>query len=619
MSGKQNNAQVQLQARELKQRVLTCLHKLSDRDTYTSASSELETMVKSLSSDTLPMYLSAVSATDAADKSPVKKQCLKLITILSQYHGNSLAPHLSKLLSAITRRLRDSDSNVRGGCVNATAAIAANLSKPPFSLVIKPFLESLFTEQEVNAQMGAAMCLAAAVDSAEEPDVAALRKVMPRFEKLLRCESFKAKAALLGLIGSVISVGGAGNVKNLVGCLMEFVGSQDWAARKAAAEALGRLAVVEREALPEFKLSCLKTFEAKRYDKVKAVRETMNQTVEAWKEISDLSDEVSMPPDSHSSSKEIASDGRYPPDGKTAHHGASQMRKKSDLTGKATAARKNILPDSTAKKTGLAMFRKLDHKKPSDKSIDHDHAAAYSPAELIVSEDYIRGRYESQLEKGANDWKRPTKPETRRALFQKTSDENFQTFGVVPCNDNRSESIVSNEVDDCSKKPRESEDLTLIRQQLVQIENQQSSLLDLLQRFMGRSENGMQSLESRVHGLEVALDEISYDLAVSTGRMSNNISSGTLCCKLPGTDFFSSKFFKRTEVLPSTTRSHGTGRTPHVAPQNLAQTEDSEAVKFQTRRYQIQRGHEIIMNPLAKIPSNSQGIPEASSSRVSTL
>ncbi|MGV7462492.1 hypothetical protein PJI20_29640, partial [Mycobacterium kansasii] len=68
-------------------------------------------------------------------------------------------------------------------------------------------------------------------------------------------------------------------------------------------EALAKLAVVERNELPEYKASCLKTFETKRFDKVKVVRETMNQMVEAWREIPDVSDEVSLPGESQSSSK----------------------------------------------------------------------------------------------------------------------------------------------------------------------------------------------------------------------------------------------------------------------------------------------------------------------------
>ncbi|XP_041998359.1 TORTIFOLIA1-like protein 3 [Salvia splendens] len=76
-------------------------------------------------------------------------------------------------------------------------------------------------------------------------------------------------------------------MRNLIGSLVEFLSSEDWAARKAAAEALTKMAVVERDALSEYKASCL-TFEAKRFYKVKAARETMNQMVEPWKEIPDL-------------------------------------------------------------------------------------------------------------------------------------------------------------------------------------------------------------------------------------------------------------------------------------------------------------------------------------------
>ncbi|KAG2376728.1 TORTIFOLIA1-like protein [Vigna angularis] len=64
----------------------------------------------------------------------------------------------------------------------------------------------------------------------------------------------------------------------------------------------------------------------------------------------------------------------------------------------------------------------------------------------------------------------------------------------------------------------------------------------------------MNSLESRVHGLEMALDEISYDLAVSSGRFSYTDVTDDTCCKLPGTDFLSSKFWKKTEGRYTTSK-----------------------------------------------------------------
>ena len=133
-------------------------------------------------------------------------------------------------------------------------------------------VDALVTEQDLNSQIGAALCLASVINSAPDPDTAYLRRLLPRIEKLLKNDSFKAKAALLAVVASVISVGAASSpviVRNLVKLMAEFVAkSEDWAVRKAAAEVLEKLAVVETDLLPEFKASCLKTFEAKKFDKV---------------------------------------------------------------------------------------------------------------------------------------------------------------------------------------------------------------------------------------------------------------------------------------------------------------------------------------------------------------
>lgn len=113
--------------------------------------------------------------------------------------------------------------------------------------------------------------MASAIDAAPDPEPAKLAKLLPKFEKMLKCHSFKAKPALLAVIGSVIESGGIsghGALRNLVPCLVEFLSSEDWAARKAAAEALTKLAIVERDMLSEFKAGSLKTFENRRFDKV---------------------------------------------------------------------------------------------------------------------------------------------------------------------------------------------------------------------------------------------------------------------------------------------------------------------------------------------------------------
>lgn len=71
------------------------------------------------------------------------------------------------------------------------------------------------------------------------------------------------------------------------------------------------------------------------------------------------------------------------------------------------------------------------------------------------------------------------------------------------------------------KKDKGSGELPLIRNQSHQVEKQQSSLLDLMQEVMGTSQRGTQSSKTRVRGLELALDDIPYELVVSNGRITN--------------------------------------------------------------------------------------------------
>jgi HEAT repeat protein len=570
--------------RDFKHRVLLCLTKLSDRDTHSAAATELESIAKTLAHDSISPFLSSISATDSSDKSPVRKQCVRLISLLSETHGDALSPYLSKLLSAIVRRLRDPDSAVRSACITATGSISSHITKPPFTSIVKPLVDALVTEQEHNSQIGAALCLASAIDASPDPEPLYLRRLLPKLEKLLKSDSFKAKPALLTLIGSVIgsrAISSEQVVKNLVHCLVEYVASEDWAARKTAAESLTKLVVMQRDMLSELKAPCLKTFEAKRFDKVKIVRETMNLLVETWKEIPDVVDDASPHPESQSSSRDVASDGRYPSGSKTSRaiSARTQVRNKDIETKDLPSAAQGNSP-RTIKKTGQAMFRKLDRKKPGNSNTP----AILNPGNNVKDRD-----------------EKSTHIEPKQVLMKEKISVSKAVSRVVRCPDEMSGStaVASNNPDDLYRQERESNELSSIRTQLVQIQNQQSSLLDLLQGFIGSSQNGMRSLESRVHGLELTLDEISYDVAVSTGRKSTSRHS---CC-IPGADFFMSKISRRPEVGP----------TRHLASNNG----NADTIVPMTRRLRSQAVSGFIVNPLAEVHTDSRGISGFSANRMS--
>ncbi|KAL7173783.1 hypothetical protein ACSBR2_033109 [Camellia fascicularis] len=193
----------------------------------------------------------------SAAKSPVPSTS-RVVSVYSEAQGRLWPP---------SSAIGDPDSSV---CITATASISSHLTKPLFTSIIKPFVESLITKQDHNSQIRAALCLAVAIDATPNMDAIYLKKLLPKLERLLKCDSFKVKLALLTLIESVIGSGAASShkiVKNLVSCLVEFIGCDDWAVRKAVAEALVKLALVERDLLMEFKVSCLKTVEIRNFDK----------------------------------------------------------------------------------------------------------------------------------------------------------------------------------------------------------------------------------------------------------------------------------------------------------------------------------------------------------------
>jgi HEAT repeat protein len=75
----------------------------------------------------------------------------------------------------------------------------------------------------------------------------------------------------LVLIRSVVAVGGAssrGAMNWLVPFLVKFLRSEDWTVRKAAAEALGKVASMEKDLASHHKVLCLDSLQNRRFDKV---------------------------------------------------------------------------------------------------------------------------------------------------------------------------------------------------------------------------------------------------------------------------------------------------------------------------------------------------------------
>ncbi|KAL0362806.1 UNVERIFIED_CONTAM: Microtubule-associated protein TORTIFOLIA1 [Sesamum calycinum] len=250
---------------ELKQRILTSLSKLADRDTHQIAVEDLEKIIQSLSNDGVSMLLNCLYDAVNDPKPAVKKEGIRLLAALCAAHTDPAATHLTKIIAHIVKRLKDSDS--------------------------QPLFE-VMSENNKTAQCGASMCLAKMVECASDPPLATFQKLCPRVCKFLNNPNFFAKASLLQVVSSLSQVGAISpqNLEPLLQRIHECLGSSDWATRKAAADALSSLASNVSNITPEGATSTLTVLEACRFDKIKPVRESMTEALQLWKRIAGKGD-----------------------------------------------------------------------------------------------------------------------------------------------------------------------------------------------------------------------------------------------------------------------------------------------------------------------------------------
>ncbi|KAK8935847.1 Microtubule-associated protein TORTIFOLIA1 [Platanthera zijinensis] len=541
---------------EIRHRVNHFMSKLSDRDTEFMAAAELSSIIPTLSADSLAPFISAVGDIRSTDKIPLRRHSLRLLSLLARsIPPSSLSPHLPRLLAAAIRRLRDPDSSVRAALVDAVRSLAA--AAPPTSLVstiLRPLVDALFHEQDIHSQSVSALSISASLEECNRQGAADelsdfLLRLVPRLVKLARSPSFKAKPAVLALLGNAtMSASGIGDaeLRALVNCLLEFLQSQDWAARNAAAMTLTRLAAEEKNRLSGFKSSCLAAFESRRYDKVKIVRDSINRMLDEWKEIPDQKLDADSPPQPQPQSqsnnsylKEMTSDGSCQIT--TTRSKISTCKSPLPVSSPVLTSKK--MESNSKKNSKLVVLKKYSDRK--SEIVLSDTPPYYNKPTAMERDAKI-----SQQGGSGNHGR--ARLEVKRALFEKNW-ENKENGGsksgarVAPFHESGlSEAMTETGVAGDHEEPKD-DDLSLIRMQLVQIENQQSSLLNLLQRFMGSSQNGIHSLEARVRGIEIALDDMSRDIDASRGRGSNDDWGAKLCCRLPGAEILSSKFWRRAE------------------------------------------------------------------------
>ncbi|KAK4768037.1 hypothetical protein SAY87_003178 [Trapa incisa] len=477
---------------EHKQKILTSLSKLADRDTYQIAVSDLENTVQTISADAIPMLLNCFFESSNDPKTSVKKESIRLLAFTCSTRGDSMFNYLPRIIAHLSRRLRDSDSGVPDACRDAIGKLSAQYLKNEgvATLFVKPLFEAM-GEQNKAVQCGAAMCMSKVVECAAEPPVAAFQKMCPRVSKLLHTPKFLAKGSLLPVVSSLSRVGAISpqSFDSLLQGVQDCLGSPNWVTRKAAAEALATLAMYSSNLITDGAVSILTTLEGCRFDKIKPVRDSMLEALQLWRNIFGKGD--GCPDDQKSVSQESENHELQEMENGVADH----KTKEGSMLDKTVDILKKKVPALTDKELNPEFFQKLETRSSGD-----------LPVEVIVPRRFLNSSTSGNGEEsGLNvaEWRLRSFHDDK---IEETRGESTATLAKA---ESQSEGGPSN---------RTKGNLIAIQRQLLQLERQQSHFMSMVQDFMGGSHDSMITMDNRVRGLERVVEDMARDLSISSGR-----------------------------------------------------------------------------------------------------
>ncbi|CAN1800427.1 Microtubule-associated protein TORTIFOLIA1, partial [Linum perenne] len=472
------------------------------------------------------------------------------------------------------KTLKDSDSGVRDACRDAICVLSSLYLKSTCEggsgqpevvseARVKLFVEQLFKalrEQNGDMQSGAAMCLEKMVECAATNNTvgAEFENLLPRICKMLNNKSFQAKASLLSTVSMLSQVGAIAPrcweplLQNIHECLT----STDWATRKAGADALSALAVhscslVSAEAAD----STLTALEACRFDKIKPVRDSMNEALQLWKKIAGkedggVSDDQKASPlggetrditklsnkNVNTTDTRVELPMKYPPDGSSSTMDSASKAKVGNTSEKAVVILKKKPLVLTNKELNPDFFQNLEkgsgellvevfvpHRCINSSNLNNEEESIGNNIETRRRSDKSANNNSDDLQfdkNGCINDRGITGRDSRRRAFDEQTDFNSrETTG------NHASLTKADEQPEVSLGNSRGNWLAIHRQ-LLQLERQQTHLMHMLQDFMGESHDNIVTLENRVRGLEIVMEDMARDLTTSSDRRVGSFSMG---------------------------------------------------------------------------------------------
>ncbi|XP_071698615.1 microtubule-associated protein TORTIFOLIA1-like [Rutidosis leptorrhynchoides] len=499
---------------ELKQRILTSISKLSDRDTHQIAVEDLEQIIQTLSPDGITMLLNSLydATSDNNNKPAVKKESIRLLYFVCATHTELASTHLIKIIAHIVKRLKDSDSGVKDTCRDAIGQLSCLYLKGEngvaveigsvVMLFVKPLFEAL-NDQNKGVQAGAAMCLAKMVEMASDPPILTFQKLCARICKYLNNPNFLAKGALLQVVSSLSQVGAISSqgLEPLLQSIHDCLNNSDWATRKAGADALNALALHSSSLIKGKTGPTITALEACRFDKIKPARDSIIEALQQWQGFSGGSEDHKASGHDAKDSKPVKSDER-----KAEAPPKNDETEGSNVPEKASGILKKKAPALSDKELNPEFFQRLERRVSGE-------------VEVVVPRRFVRSSNEQNGDESSlND----------TDAGSQQSKESYQKVdrGIGGPSRRREYEDMNDPIQREGSRNNNGNWLA-IQRQLLQLERQQAHLMNMLQDFMGGSHDGMLTLENRVRGLERVVEDMARDLSLSgNNRRGGNYMMG---------------------------------------------------------------------------------------------
>ncbi|KAI3820079.1 hypothetical protein L1987_13935 [Smallanthus sonchifolius] len=140
-----------------------------------------------LTKNGVSILLKSLFDATTVNKPAVKKEEIRLLSVVCATNTQSTTTHLTKIITHIVKRLKDSDSGVRDSCCESIGHISfLYLKADNNNLVgfVKPLFEAM-NGQNKWVQSGAATCMGKMVEMAYDLPVLAFQKLCGRICKFL--------------------------------------------------------------------------------------------------------------------------------------------------------------------------------------------------------------------------------------------------------------------------------------------------------------------------------------------------------------------------------------------------------------------------------------------------